>query len=136
MVLALVGASITMKDLPRRILYSLSYFSSRFCDQKHHLASHLIQRAWWRGSDPFPGVSARKNVAKRRKSTFERLHKRENDEERCHDRFCVRNIRCRSLYKLKSSDRNYDKTQSGGYYISLKETICISEDKQPAFKYA
>jgi hypothetical protein len=29
-------------------------FTTRFCDQKHHMASHLIRRAWWRGSDPFP----------------------------------------------------------------------------------
>src|SRR5437870_291466 len=76
------------------------------------MVSHLIHRAWWRGSDPFPGVSARKNVVKRRKNTFERLHKRENDEERCHDRFCVRNVRCRSLYKLKSSDSNYGKREN------------------------
>jgi hypothetical protein len=90
MVLALVAATITMKDVPRRILYSLSYFSSRFCDQKHHLTSHLIHRAWWRGSDPFPGVSARKNVAKRRKSTCERLHTREKDDTQCHDKKCGR----------------------------------------------
>jgi len=73
MVLALVAATITMKDLPHRILYSSSEFSSRFCDQKHHMASHLIHRAWWHGSDPFPGVSARKRVVKKSKNTFERL---------------------------------------------------------------
>jgi hypothetical protein len=44
MVLALMAATITMKDVPRRILYSSSEYSSRFCDQKHHPSMTLTSQ--------------------------------------------------------------------------------------------
>lgn len=93
MVLALMVATISIKGVPCRMVYALFSFSSCFFDQKHHLASHLIHRAWWRGSDLFPGVPARKKVAKRRKCIFERLHEREKDDKQCYHKKCGRSHR-------------------------------------------